>query len=226
MHMTNSTPTSKGRSYRGISAAERRAQRHQQFLDAGLEVFGHLGYRAGTVRVLCKQAGLTDRYFYESFKDTEDLLRAVYTHIMDALQQRLLDAAPAWPNDWEGRVEAALSLFIDMMADARVARLSLVEVLGVSANIDAMHMANSQRFGDLIIGLIDQQLPTIKLPQATAVSLGMALAGACAMSATHWYISGYKSPRKSVIEACSVVVLGVLRELSMRANTPQATQAL
>ena len=67
-----------GRPYAGERPGERVLRRRQQFLDAGLELFGSIGYRATTVRILCKQAKLTDRYFYESFTSTEDLLLEVY----------------------------------------------------------------------------------------------------------------------------------------------------
>ena len=85
--MTRSPPDlGVGRTYAGESLSERTARRRQQFLDAGLQVFGTTGYRTATVRQLCKQAGLTDRYFYESFASTEDLLVAVYEREFDELR--------------------------------------------------------------------------------------------------------------------------------------------
>src|ERR1700735_1278322 len=81
-----------GRPYGGESPADRVARRRGQFLDAGLELFGTDGYRATTVRGLCKQAKVTDRYFYESFSGTEDLLAAVYQTCMGRVQQRVVTA--------------------------------------------------------------------------------------------------------------------------------------
>src|SRR4051812_14660131 len=79
-----------GRSYGGETQAERKARRHRQFLDAGLEVFGQIGYRQGTVRQLCRQAQLTDRYFYEEFGSTEDLLIAVYLDCIGRIREGVM----------------------------------------------------------------------------------------------------------------------------------------
>ena len=56
------------------------AERRAAFLEAGFELIGTEGYRAATVRAVCKQAGYTDRYFYQLFGSTEGLLLAVCTH--------------------------------------------------------------------------------------------------------------------------------------------------
>src|SRR5690606_9237384 len=67
-----------GRRFRGVAADERRRQRRQQLLDAGLKCFGTVGFRAAGVRDICAEAQLTERYFYESFKNREALFLAVY----------------------------------------------------------------------------------------------------------------------------------------------------
>ncbi len=66
----------KGRRYRGVSEEVRRTERRQRFIEAGLEVFAERGYHSSTVRSICANAGLTERYFYESFSNSEDLLTA------------------------------------------------------------------------------------------------------------------------------------------------------
>lgn len=71
---------------------------------AGLELFGTVGYRATTVRMLCKQAGLIDRYFYKNFTDTEDLLAAVYTESVDRIEAEVGEAiGPALASRDPGR---------------------------------------------------------------------------------------------------------------------------
>ena len=43
-----------------------------------------LGGEAGpalTVRAVCRQAGFTERYFYESFADRDEFVRAVYDDV-------------------------------------------------------------------------------------------------------------------------------------------------
>src|ERR1700733_12132177 len=64
--------------WRGQSPAQRSAVRCQQLLAAGLEVFGTCGWQQSTVRGICAAAGLSERYFYESFTSRDELLPAVY----------------------------------------------------------------------------------------------------------------------------------------------------
>ena len=54
----------RGRRYRGVSEEARQAERRQRFVEAGLTVFGSRGYHSSTVRSICAEAGLTERYFY------------------------------------------------------------------------------------------------------------------------------------------------------------------
>jgi AcrR family transcriptional regulator len=78
-----------GRAYGGLGPAERVAARRERFIEAGTELFGDAGFRGATVRGVCAAAGLTDRYFYESFPSLEALLAEVYRTLTGAFAQRL-----------------------------------------------------------------------------------------------------------------------------------------
>ena len=160
--MTRSSVSStSGRAYAGESLSERVARRRSQFLDAGLEVFGTTGYRTATVRQLCRQAELTDRYFYESFASLEDLLVAVYERQFDQLQQVVLQALAedAVLSDPMSAVEAGLQALFDMASDPRVARVCWLEVLGVSPRVDAVYTRTFERFASLVVAFARQRFP-------------------------------------------------------------------
>src|SRR5262245_10972131 len=59
------------RPYRGIEAAKRLSARRNQLLAAGLDLLGSEEHDIAelTVRGVCRRAGLSARYFYESFTD-------------------------------------------------------------------------------------------------------------------------------------------------------------
>jgi len=63
--------------YGGKSARARVASRRHRLLAAGLELFGTQGYLRTTIDQVCAEAGLTKRYFYESFQSCEELLGAL-----------------------------------------------------------------------------------------------------------------------------------------------------
>ena len=73
------------RTYKGASNEERRTERRQKLLDAAMKVYGAVGYHGATVKAICAEAGLTERYFYESFEKGEALLAAAYLAVMERL---------------------------------------------------------------------------------------------------------------------------------------------
>ena len=67
----------RSRRYRGVSGDERRADRRRRLLEAGLQLLGTVGWEQTTMTAVCAEARLTERYFYESFRNREQLLLAV-----------------------------------------------------------------------------------------------------------------------------------------------------
>ncbi|TMK84833.1 MAG: TetR/AcrR family transcriptional regulator [Actinobacteria bacterium] len=115
--MTRVADKSPVRSYGGVSARQRVAARYERLLDAALELYGTRGYVATGVKDVCRQAGLTDRYFYESFQNSGDLFTAAFDRTTNELlllvAQRLteVDADPA------AQVRAAIETFVRALAD-------------------------------------------------------------------------------------------------------------
>jgi len=79
--------------WRGDTAEQRREQRRERLLAAGLEVMGNLGWSRTTVRAVCRQSGLTERYFYEAFPDNNALLVAVFDLVRNETLAAVAQAA-------------------------------------------------------------------------------------------------------------------------------------
>ena len=204
-----------GRTYGGETAADRLARQRQQFLDAGLTLFGSIGYRATTVRLLCKQAGLIDRYFYKNFSDTEELLAAIYTESMDQIQAEVMAAlTAALPSgDTERIVTAGLDTFFKAFENARVARVCWLEVLGVSPRIDALYTRRIEQFTELLISVAQRLLPRWPASNDEAHYIAMALIGGVTQSAAHWLLSGYRAPRKVLVTANALLLRSAMGAL-------------
>ena len=185
-------------------------------MDAGLQVFGTLGYRQATVRMLCKQAELTDRYFYESFDTLEDLLVAVYQQQFDLLQQavmqQLLGAAP--DADLMDTVHAALNTLFDMASQPRVARVCWLEVLGVSPRVDEAYSRTFNGFADLVTLFARQRFPQWEIDEAEARAVGLALIGAVSQTVTQWVLGHYQQDRQVLLAANARVFRGVLATMA------------
>ena len=120
--------------YGGVSADERRARRREQLMDAGLEVLGTEGWNGATMTAICVRAGLTERYFYESFADREELLVAVFDRITADAAEAVLAAVAAAPLDARARSRAAIAAFVELMTDdPRKGRVAFVEAMGSEA---------------------------------------------------------------------------------------------
>jgi AcrR family transcriptional regulator len=142
-----STPGS--RPYGGVPAEQRVARRRQKLLDAGLELFGTRGIAATTIGDVCESAGLTKRYFYESFQTTDELAVAVFDQVTGRLAEQIMPAISAGG----GRdPRPALSAHANaVMADPRILRLLAVE--GRSAALAERQAGFARRAVELWFGL-------------------------------------------------------------------------
>lgn len=143
-----------GRRYSGRTPAERIQHRRTALLDAALELFGTRGYAAGSVKQLCGIAGLTERYFYESFRDREACLAALYDETTAGLRDRTLAALRTAGPDLGDVITAGLAAFIGFLTeDPRRARVMLIEVVGVSARMEKRRHGVLRDYAELVAGL-------------------------------------------------------------------------
>ncbi|WP_067695981.1 TetR/AcrR family transcriptional regulator [Nocardia jejuensis] len=107
------------RSYGGVSAEDRRAERRTRLLAAARETWGEAGLSAVTVRGICKQSGLTDRYFYEHFANRDELLAAVADEVREELLGVLVVSGVTADGGAEAKLHAALRAFLEIVAGDR-----------------------------------------------------------------------------------------------------------
>ncbi|MEV0341829.1 TetR/AcrR family transcriptional regulator [Nocardia sp. NPDC050713] len=112
------------RSYGGRAAEDRVAERRNRLVDAGVEVVGHGGVAALGMRAVCREAGLSQKFFYENFPNAEALLHAVYAAALSRMEEAVAPAVAS--GDLHGVFDAAARL---MEADPRICRILLVEPL-------------------------------------------------------------------------------------------------
>ena len=216
---TLTAPEPAGRPYGGLTPAERLAQRRQSFLDAGLAIFGTTGYRTATVRALCRAAGLTDRYFYESFAGIEDLLLAVYQRAFEQLETAVtgaLGSAPMTPEGILQALRAGLDATYTMAADPRVARVCWLEVLGVSPQVDRAYQGNFERYGRLIAATARRFAPHWQPTDTELRVMGIGLAGAVSLNVTLWLLGGYADSKDNMVEATLPLFTALLQQLASR----------
>jgi AcrR family transcriptional regulator len=133
--MTPDTVSS--RPYRGLSPEQRRTDRHRRLIEAAVAVYGERGYRQATVKAVCEAAGLTERYFYESFANSEELLITSFSTVTFSVFAEVRQAAQEAGRSRKARSRAMLgAYFAALQRDPRSARVFLVEIRGVSREVD------------------------------------------------------------------------------------------
>jgi AcrR family transcriptional regulator len=192
------------RRYGGKTATERREERREQLLDAGLELFGTQGFAAVTIEALCAQAGLNPRYFYEQFPTREELLGAVYDrHVQAVLTMvgaAIADSAP----DPARRLSAGLTAFVTAtLADERAARINYFEMVGVSAELEAQRRGVLRAYAELIAtqaAQLEYRTPPTPLGRGDRRMTAVALTGATDGLITDWMSSSDRPPRQAIVD--------------------------
>lgn len=99
----------------GVPLEDRQALRRDELIAAGVDLLGGETGPALTVRAVCKAAGLTERYFYESFSDRDEFVRAVYDDVCAKAMSALSSSTSA-----RDAVERFVALMVDDPTRGRV----------------------------------------------------------------------------------------------------------
>ncbi|MGB3770095.1 MAG: TetR/AcrR family transcriptional regulator [Rhodococcus sp. (in: high G+C Gram-positive bacteria)] len=142
-------PTS--RTYGGMDAADRKNRRRVALLDAGLELMSSVGTDKTTMTAICASAGLTERYFYESFRTKNDLVVAVLDRVTAEVTTAALEAMTTTEGTTAERARAALDKVVTLMlSDPRKGRIAFVESLA-SAALRAQRQVAMNACADFVV---------------------------------------------------------------------------
>ncbi|MFN3580344.1 MAG: TetR/AcrR family transcriptional regulator [Pseudomonas sp.] len=187
--------TSAKRKYQGASAEQRKAERRQLLIDAATEVYGRNGYRHSGVKQVCDAAGLTQRYFYESFRHSDELLIACYEQAARHLRELNQAAAEQAGADPLERSRAMLTSYFRTLRDhPNLARLLLIDIRGIGPEVDRAIEAELQASSDDITRtLLQSGHRPNELLQA-------GILGGVIHIALYWMAEQYATPLEQVTE--------------------------
>lgn len=193
--------------WRGQTMDDRSAERREQLLTVGFALLGAGGAPGVTLRAVCREAGLSPRYFYENFANREELLVAIYDRAEAALLARLVaadDDAPAL--SIREVIEICAEFFEE---DPRRARILLREPL--SDQTLRVHQASrSPAFLNAIIpalGAVDTRLLPRDYTELTV--LAAALAGVSISLYLEWLDSRITMTRGELAEIATRLVTAI-----------------
>jgi AcrR family transcriptional regulator len=224
--VTKPRPEPQRRRFKGALPEERTAQRRAQLVEAGLQAFGTQGFHAVGVRDVCAAAKLTERYFYESFRNREALFVAVYEAAAERLRGIIAAAIPAPSKSVadlaRAGLGAALAAFRD---DPRLARILLIEVLAIGPELGDAHLLVSQGFTDQISEMTLALYPDLEERGLNARLVANGLYGATLYVTMRWATEGFREPLERVLAHAVLFYEAFAKELGSRAPRPSRARA-
>ncbi|MCA2221260.1 TetR/AcrR family transcriptional regulator [Nonomuraea aurantiaca] len=161
------------RSYRGMSAEQRLADRRERLMTAAYTLYAKPGFVATTIERLCSEARISNRAFYECFGGREELLQALHERCVEeslAVVAKALQEAPATLND---RVRAGIRAYIEFAtADWRRARIMHLEVRRSGDVLTASRQRAVESFARLVEEA-SAEFPLPAEPNRRLVALGV-----------------------------------------------------
>jgi len=193
--------TMPSRTWAGTTLDDRKAARRARLLETGLDLLGTAGTAAVSVRAVCRNAKLTERYFYESFTDREELVLAVYEHVGALAHRALADAVQETANP-AALAEAAVTSFVELMVDdPRKGRILLLAPMTDPA-LSRRGVELLPAFAELVRG----QLSSGDNLERQLVAVG--LVGALGNVFIAYLNGSLKVSRERLVAHCARLVLG------------------
>lgn len=211
--MTNAA----GRSFRGVPSNERQAQRRRQLVEAGLDAFGTRGFSLTGVRDICAAARLTERYFYESFKNREALFLAVFEEGVERMRSAVMGALASATATGPGDLARAglRAMLVTYREDPRLARILLVESLAVGQEVGAQYAVTAS-FADVIAGIASGLFPGMAEQGLDPQLVGNALFGSSLYISMQWAFGGFREPLEQILAHCVLVYEALFAEMNRR----------
>jgi len=125
-------------------------RRRGRIADAALSLFATRGYNATSVEEIVAEAKVSKSAFYEFFTSKEDCFRELLDHEGGALIHEVLTTA-ATGHDHHERLRLGITTFVRSCFErSSVARVLIVESVGLSAGVDEVRHELQSRFADAV----------------------------------------------------------------------------
>lgn len=214
------------RQFKGLALEERKQIRKQKLIEAGLQAYGTHGFFSVTVKDVCKEAKLTERYFYESFKRSEELFQAVYLQLIEDLQQNIVLAVTQHLPHQEQMIEAGLTTLLTILRDdPRIARILFIDAILVHELHGKTILESMSLFDRTIFNFLNLLFPNQLQNKSQATFIASGLNGYVTQIAMRWISTGFKYPIEDVLEACKIAYMGIGHSLALQ-NSSQEKENL
>jgi AcrR family transcriptional regulator len=201
------------RRYGGKTVEERDDERRARLLDAGLAVFGTVGYAASAIEAICSEARVATRDFYSLFGSKDRLLLAVDEWLVGEAAARINAVLAPGPFDVSETMRRGLRAYAEFFAaDPRRVRVHFFEVFAVAA--DAWE--HRRDTGDQLMEIFQSQARSLMdrglIPRRDLSITSGALLGATRYAMTDWATNRTAHSIDEVIEELVRLYIAALSE--------------
>ncbi|MCU4588416.1 TetR/AcrR family transcriptional regulator [Acinetobacter ursingii] len=213
-----STKVNKERQFKGLSLTERKHARREKLIEAGIETYGTQGFFSVTVKDVCNEAKLTERYFYESFKKSEDLFQTIFLKLIETLQQNVMQSVMQAAPDPAKMIDAGLgALLRTLKDDPRLARIIYIDAMLVQElHNQATIQETMLRFDRMIQAFVMLMMPNLQRSEQEVSLIATGLNGYVTQIAIRWVMGGFKQSQEDVLFACRTVFLSLVQTFSQK----------
>ncbi|WP_324192499.1 TetR/AcrR family transcriptional regulator [Nocardia transvalensis] len=201
------------RRYGGIDADSRVAARREQLLRAGYELLGTKGFAATGVKDICREARLTDRYFYESFGGTRELFVSVFDAVVEELFDAVAAAVAAEPPAGDRKLRAGIGTFLEALADdRRKLRIVFAEPASAGPQAEQRMQETLRRFAALVADTARRARPAA-VPDNVIEVYAHSVVGMLQRVITEKQEGHLRLPMTDLIDLCTTLAAAGLRAL-------------
>lgn len=193
--------------YRGVSAEDRAAGRRERLLEATLTVWADPGTRT-TMTAVCTEAGLSERYFYESFRGLAEAQAAVLD-LVAAEIETARESAIAGESDPAAAVHAAMTSFVRLLVDdPRKGRVAIIEA-SAEPRLRERRTALLRHFAHLAAESATDLLGARTTGEAHDEIVGLIFIGGIAELVTAWLEGALEATPTELVDAASRSFVGL-----------------
>ncbi len=150
------------RRYAGATAEARKAERYERLLDAAFDVYGRDGVRKTTMRIVCAQARLTERYFYEHFNSLDEVFVAVHQRASTQVGLAVMTASQACQGTPAERTRAGLRAFFEFIkTDRRRGQILLLDAAAQGMTLPNHLNQQLTLFAKVVSARLQNQYPDV-----------------------------------------------------------------
>jgi len=214
------------RPFRGVSADDRRERRRAALLEAAIAAFGTRGFYRTTVRDVCTEAQLTERYFYESFPNLSALFSAAYQHVIQQLREAIVRVVQSGPREPLAMAEVSLRVYLTFLAEDRPrARLILIEAIAIGEHMTENANAATRDFVRILRRSTESLYPSAKAQGLDLSMVASGLIGATNYIAYDWTQRDFAAPLDAVLRNVLALYQGMILQIRAGEAAPRAARA-